>query len=151
MRRWGHTFQAISRLNYRDWPWTTVEHDSSMANWGCRGPREEHRESCLTNIGSQYNHDSDIFHGESIGTRLFITTSWPSSVLQTLTQTLINVALHPEWATRLRSEATSALMERGWTRQMLNNLPEADAFIKESMRKNTLGSSKFILHARSKG
>ncbi|KAK0228908.1 cytochrome P450 [Armillaria fumosa] len=61
----------------------------------------------------------------------------------TLTQALINLALHPEWAVRLREEATSAFSRHGWSRNMLKELSVMDCFLKESMRINGLGSMGF--------
>ncbi|KAK0239747.1 cytochrome P450 [Armillaria nabsnona] len=61
----------------------------------------------------------------------------------TLTQALINLALHPEWAVRLREEATSAFSRHGWSRHMLKELSVMDCFLKESMRINGLGSMGF--------
>ncbi|KAK0463765.1 cytochrome P450 [Desarmillaria tabescens] len=61
----------------------------------------------------------------------------------TLTQALISLALHPEWAVRLREEATSAFSRHGWSRDMLKELSAMDCFLKESMRINGLGSMGF--------
>ncbi|KAG6811666.1 hypothetical protein H0H92_006379 [Tricholoma furcatifolium] len=61
----------------------------------------------------------------------------------TLTQALINLTLYPEWAVRLHKEAMSAFALHGWSRDLLKELPEMDAFLKESMRLNGLGSMGF--------
>ncbi|KNZ71312.1 Ent-kaurene oxidase [Termitomyces sp. J132] len=81
---------------------------------------------------------------ESLATRILVVnaaTIHTSSMA--LTQALTNLALHPEWAVRLRMEASSAFSRHGWSRNMLKELHDTDSFIKESMRLNGLGSMGF--------
>jgi cytochrome P450 len=65
-----------------------------------------------------------------------------ANVSKTFTQALTNLALYPEYLEPLRREAEAALRKHGWNKAAMNELQYLDSFFKESMRMNSLGSSK---------
>jgi cytochrome P450 len=77
---------------------------------------------------------------------LMATFSSLYTVTATLTQTLFDLATHPEYLNPLREELATILAEDAelMQKQSLLKLKKMDSFVKESQRMNPLGLSKII-------
>jgi cytochrome P450 len=61
--------------------------------------------------------------------------------LQTLTHSLYDLAVHPEYVRDMREEAEKIIEEEGWTKTAMQRMRKVDSFLKESQRLNSIGNS----------
>lgn len=57
---------------------------------------------------------------------------------------LYTLAAHPEYAQPLREEVKAVVGANGWTKAALSNMNFVDAFLKESMRVNTINGREYL-------
>ncbi|XP_006458669.1 hypothetical protein AGABI2DRAFT_115703 [Agaricus bisporus var. bisporus H97] len=60
--------------------------------------------------------------------------------LKVFTQTMYDLAVHPEYLDDLREEVEGAIREHGWSKVAIQKLRKLDSFIKESLRVNPTSS-----------
>jgi len=58
---------------------------------------------------------------------------------KTLTHSLYDLAIHPEYVEDMRKEAEAVIAEDGWTKAAMQKMRKIDSFLKESQRLNSLG------------
>jgi len=58
----------------------------------------------------------------------------------TLTQSLYDLAIHPEYVEDMRKEAEAVIAGDGWTKVAMQKMRKIDSFLKESQRLNSLSS-----------
>lgn len=66
------------------------------------------------------------------------------SLWQTLTHSLYDLAIHPEYVDEMREEARAAVEEYGWSKAAMQKMRKIDSFMKESLRLNSTGSREFL-------
>jgi hypothetical protein len=67
---------------------------------------------------------------------------------QAVTQSLYDLATHPEYVTDMRDEAETIITEDGWTKAAMQRMHKIDSFLKESQRLNS-GGSRESVHIRA--
>ncbi|KAJ3556908.1 hypothetical protein NP233_g11870 [Leucocoprinus birnbaumii] len=58
----------------------------------------------------------------------------------TLTHSVYDLAVHPEYVKEMREEAEKILEEDGWTKPAMQRMRKIDSFLKESQRLNSIGN-----------
>ncbi|KXN83236.1 Ent-kaurene oxidase [Leucoagaricus sp. SymC.cos] len=61
-----------------------------------------------------------------------------------LTQSLYDLAIHPEYVEAMREEAETIVTQEGWTKAAMQKMRKIDSFLKESQRLNSAGSLLMI-------